>query len=113
MDKLIAIVACWIAVVSALPFREHAHPAGHHLQYELEYGVKDVLSGDDRTRWEQRDGHHMKGSYSVKKADGSRPDADHHTNANGGIQILVKHVGDQTIAPETTTHGYPGWALWW
>ncbi|TMW47252.1 hypothetical protein DOY81_007668 [Sarcophaga bullata] len=48
---------------------KHAHDK--HAKYEFKYGVKDLKTGDIKDQWEHRDGDHVKGSYSLKEADGT------------------------------------------
>ncbi|XP_062543962.1 cuticle protein 19-like [Armigeres subalbatus] len=102
MHKIIAIAACFVAVAVALPYK-HA-PAAHYqepkedyhhqpAQYKFEYGVKDAHSGDHKAQWEQRDGKHVKGQYTLEEADGGHRVVEYESDAHGGINFHVSKLG--------------------
>lgn len=37
-----------------------------HANYEFDYGVKDLKTGDIKNQWEHRDGDHVKGKMFIK-----------------------------------------------
>ncbi|XP_039440826.1 cuticle protein 8-like [Culex pipiens pallens] len=117
MQKFIAVVACLVAVAAALPYKnapaapivEPAHYAEpkdshHHPQYKFEYGVQDGHTGDHKAQWEQRDGDHVKGSYTLDEADGGHRVVEYQSDGHGGINIQVKKVGGHAPALKAPQH---------
>ncbi|XP_073841455.1 uncharacterized protein [Musca autumnalis] len=77
-----------------------------HPSYEFGYGVKDLKTGDIKDQWEERDGDHVKGSYTLKEADGTTRVVDYHADGHHGFNAVVKKLG-HAHHPETYHHG--GW----
>lgn len=69
--------------------KEEHHPA----QYKFEYGVKDDHTGDHKTQWEQREGKHVKGQYTLEDADGGHRLVEYESDAHGGINFHVSKIG--------------------
>lgn len=89
-----------VAVASAglLPvaYEEHSNP-----QYSFSYGVKDSLSGDDKSQHETRDGDVVKGQYSLVEADGSRRIVDYTADPVNGFNAVVSK--QELVAPVVKT----------
>lgn len=58
-------------------------------QYSFAYGVKDSLSGDDKSQHEVRDGDVVKGQYSLVEPDGSRRIVDYTADPVNGFNAVV------------------------
>lgn len=72
----------------------HHHEEKHApIPYKFEYGVKDPHTGDHKSAWEHSDGHHVKGSYSLDEADGTKRIVEYHADPHGGFNAEVKKVG--------------------
>lgn len=65
-------------------------------QYSFAYGVKDSLSGDDKSQHEVRDGDVVKGQYSLVEPDGSRRIVDYTADPINGFNAVVSK---QEVAP--------------
>ncbi|KAM7357616.1 uncharacterized protein ACRADG_002893 [Cochliomyia hominivorax] len=72
-------------------YDDHHHDK--HAKYEFEYGVKDLKTGDIKNQWEQRDGDHVKGSYSLKEADGTTRVVEYTADDHHGFNAVVKKIG--------------------
>ncbi|XP_061397855.1 larval/pupal rigid cuticle protein 66-like [Musca vetustissima] len=88
---------------------DHSHDYHSYPQYEFAYGVKDSKTGDMKDQWEHRDGDHVKGSYTLKEADGTTRVVDYHADGHHGFNAVVKKLG-HAQHPETYHHhgGYSG-----
>uniref|UniRef100_A0A1A9WG97 Uncharacterized protein n=1 Tax=Glossina brevipalpis TaxID=37001 RepID=A0A1A9WG97_9MUSC len=80
---------------------EHEHYA--YPKYEYEYGVKDLKTGDIKKQWETRDGDVVKGTYSLKEADGSTRVVDYTADKHNGFNAVVKQLG-HVVQPKVYTH---------
>ncbi|XP_059052336.1 cuticle protein 7-like [Achroia grisella] len=69
-------------------FLEHQGPA----KYEFEYKVHDPHTGDDKFQHETRDGHNVKGVYSLHEADGSIRTVHYTADKKQGFQADIKHT---------------------
>ncbi|XP_026751399.2 histidine-rich glycoprotein-like isoform X1 [Galleria mellonella] len=69
-------------------FSEHHGPA----KYEFEYKVHDPHTGDDKFQHETRDGHHVKGVYSLHEADGSIRTVHYSADKKQGFQADIKQT---------------------
>ncbi|XP_069685956.1 serpin A9-like [Periplaneta americana] len=86
-----ALVA--VAAVSAFPgFSETSHHEAHP-KYKFEYAVHDPHTGDVKEQWESRDGDAVKGSYSLKEADGGTRTVEYHADKHNGFIAVVKKAG--------------------
>ncbi|KAJ0172586.1 hypothetical protein K1T71_011725 [Dendrolimus kikuchii] len=65
-------------------------------KYEFDYKVEDSHTGDKKHQHEARDGHHVKGVYSLHQPDGSirtvKYEADKKTGFQADIKLTTKHV---------------------
>ncbi|XP_069686000.1 cuticle protein 19-like [Periplaneta americana] len=101
----------FIAVLVALMATANAFP-GHlvdddhyeHPKYKFEYAVHDPHTGDVKEQWESRDGDAVKGSYSLKEADGGTRTVEYHADKHNGFVAVVKKAGGHS-KPEITYHG--------
>ncbi|XP_061394154.1 adult-specific cuticular protein ACP-20-like [Musca vetustissima] len=66
----------------------HSHP-----KYDFEYGVKDSKTGDVKEQWESRDGDKVKGSYSLKEADGTTRVVNYSSDKKSGFEATVHKIG--------------------
>ncbi|XP_061397856.1 adult-specific cuticular protein ACP-20-like [Musca vetustissima] len=82
---------------------DYGHDYHSYPQYEFSYGVKDSNTGDMKDQWEHRDGDHVKGSYTVKEADGTTRVVDYHADGHHGFHAVVKKLG-HAHHPETYHH---------
>ncbi|XP_058838731.1 cuticle protein 19-like [Topomyia yanbarensis] len=87
MFKIIALVVCLAIAVSAYD-DHHSHP-----KYKYEYGVKDSHTHDHKSQWEQRDGDHVKGQYTLDEADGTHRVVDYSSDHHTGFQPHVQRNG--------------------
>ncbi|XP_047507464.1 uncharacterized protein LOC125051293 [Pieris napi] len=75
-------------------------------KYEFEYAVSDEKTGDHKRHHEERDGHRVRGEYSLVEADGSlrevRYDADDFNGFNAVVSNSVLNHGDNAYS----THGH-------
>lgn len=58
-------------------------------QYSFAYGVKDHVSGDDKSQHEVRENGVVKGQYSLVEPDGSRRIVDYTADDVNGFQAVV------------------------
>ncbi|XP_023302333.2 adult-specific cuticular protein ACP-20-like [Lucilia cuprina] len=66
----------------------HAYP-----KYEFSYGVKDTKTEDIKSHSESRDGGHVKGSYSLKEADGTTRVVEYSADKHKGFNAVVHTLG--------------------
>ncbi|XP_073838012.1 uncharacterized protein [Musca autumnalis] len=75
-----------------------------HPKYEFKYGVKDLKTGDIKDQWEHRDGDHVKGSYSLKEADGTTRIVEYHADKHNGFNAVVKTIGHPEVHHDHQSH---------
>ncbi|XP_063532536.1 cuticle protein 7-like isoform X1 [Cydia strobilella] len=93
------------------PVAYHAAPAAVHYaapvaheeisqpaKYEYSYSVADGHTGDNKSQHETRDGDVVKGSYSLKEADGSIRTVEYTADPHNGFNAVV-HNTAPTHAP--------------
>jgi hypothetical protein len=66
--------------------------------------VYEPQTGDVKEQWETRDGDNVKGSYSLKEADGATRTVEYHSDKHNGFVAVVKKAGGYA-KPEITYHG--------
>ncbi|XP_058838541.1 cuticle protein 19-like [Topomyia yanbarensis] len=93
MFKIIVLVACLAAVASAQFGGDHDDYHQSHPKYKYEYGVKDHHTKDHKSQWEQRDGDHVKGQYTLDEADGTHRIVDYTSDHKTGFQPHVQRKG--------------------
>lgn len=59
-------------------------------QYTYGYNVRDSITGDFKSQVETRNGHVVKGSYSLIEADGSRRIVDYVADPVNGFNAIVR-----------------------
>ncbi|XP_061710130.1 cuticle protein 7-like [Cydia pomonella] len=87
------------------PIAYHAAPAAVHYtapvaheeisqpaKYEYSYSVADGHSGDNKSQHETRDGDVVKGSYSLKEADGSIRTVEYTADPHNGFNAVVHNT---------------------
>ncbi|XP_052738482.1 uncharacterized protein LOC112058210 [Bicyclus anynana] len=71
-------------------------------KYEFEYAVSDKKTGDHKQHHETRDGHRVRGAYSLVEPDGSlrkvEYDADDHNGFNAVVSKSVHKHGDHAFS---------------
>ncbi|XP_037932848.1 histidine-rich glycoprotein-like [Teleopsis dalmanni] len=72
---------------------DDGHEAHHYPKYEFNYGVEDKHHGDKKSQWEHRDGGHVKGSYSLKEADGTTRIVEYTADDHKGFNAKVHKIG--------------------
>ncbi|KAK9881129.1 hypothetical protein WA026_014480 [Henosepilachna vigintioctopunctata] len=92
------------AVVKRIGHAHHPAHYGHHhgghggdsfvpSHYKFSYGVHDPHTHDMKSHWEERDGHHVKGAYTLKEADGTIRIVEYTVGPHSGFQAVVKRIG--------------------
>lgn len=71
-----------------------AHPV-----YKFSYAVHDPHTHDVKTQEESRDGHYVKGSYSLVEPDGGKRVVHYSDNGHGFEAVVHKEGGYQHAAP--------------
>nr|XP_019531397.2 cuticle protein 19-like [Aedes albopictus] len=89
MFKIIAIVACLVAIVVADEDEYDTRP-----RYKFEYGVKDGHSHDHKTQWEYRNGDVVKGQYTLDEADGTHRIVEYSSDHENGFKAHVQRSGN-------------------
>lgn len=82
------------------------------VHYQFDYAVSDPHTGDKKQHYEHRDGDVVKGSYSMKEADGTTRIVEYHATPKGGFNAVVKRIGT-AVHPQvykTDKHGEYGGA---
>ncbi|XP_017156759.1 adult-specific cuticular protein ACP-20 [Drosophila miranda] len=81
------------------------HEPHHYPKYQFDYGVKDAHTGDQKSQWETRDGDKVKGSYSLKEADGTTRVVEYTADDHNGFNAVVKKLG-HAHHPQVYQKGY-------
>ncbi|XP_037823682.1 adult-specific cuticular protein ACP-22-like [Lucilia sericata] len=80
----------------------HAYP-----KYEFSYGVKDPKTGDIKSQSETRDGGNVKGSYTVKEADGTTRHVEYSADKHKGFNAVV-HTSGKANADHDAEYAHGG-----
>ncbi|XP_023309914.1 adult-specific cuticular protein ACP-20-like [Anoplophora glabripennis] len=64
-----------------------------HPKYQFNYAVHDPHTGDEKQHQEERDGDEVKGSYSLKEADGSTRVVEYKADKHNGFNAVVHKIG--------------------
>nr|XP_049702836.1 histidine-rich glycoprotein [Helicoverpa armigera] len=76
-----------------------------HPKYEFAYKVVDPHTGDKKSQHESRDGHVVKGVYSLHQPDGTVRIVEYHADKKTGFNANVKYEGHAVhIVPEHHHH---------
>lgn len=70
--------------------------------------MHDPHTGDIKEQHEQRDGHHVKGSYSFKEADGTVRVVEYEAGPHSGFNAVVKRLGHAHHPQHYGHHGGHG-----
>lgn len=65
-----------------------------HPKYQFNYAVHDPHTGDIKQQYEERDGDKVKGSYTVKEADGTTRIVEYQADKHNGFNAVVHKVGE-------------------
>ncbi|XP_072391142.1 cuticle protein 7-like [Diabrotica undecimpunctata] len=65
-----------------------------HPKYKFNYAVHDPHTGDEKQQYEERDGDEVKGSYSLKEADGTTRIVEYKADKHNGFNAVVHKVGE-------------------
>ncbi|CAH1163674.1 unnamed protein product [Phaedon cochleariae] len=85
------------------------HDGGHeeineHPKYKFNYAVHDPHTGDEKQQYEERDGDEVKGSYSLKEADGTTRVVEYKADKHNGFNAVVHKIGE----PKQQIESYGG-----
>ncbi|KAG5870657.1 hypothetical protein JTB14_001041 [Gonioctena quinquepunctata] len=75
-----------------------------HPKYKFNYAVHDPHTGDEKQAYEERDGDEVKGSYSLKEADGTTRVVEYKADKHNGFNAVVHKIGE----PQHQQGGYEG-----
>ncbi|XP_072396897.1 cuticle protein 19-like [Diabrotica undecimpunctata] len=68
-------------------------------KYKFEYGVKDSHTGDIKEQSEERDGHVVKGEYSLVEPDGTVRKVEYEDDGHSGFNAIVTRSGHAVHPP--------------
>ncbi|KAL9699924.1 hypothetical protein quinque_003365 [Culex quinquefasciatus] len=69
-----------------------SHYFSHYPNYKYEYGVKDYLTGDQKSQWETREGDVVRGEYTLLQPDGTHRVVRYTADDKNGFEAEVKNV---------------------
>ncbi|XP_018328746.1 cuticle protein 19-like [Agrilus planipennis] len=72
---------------------EHKPEPYHYPKYAFNYEVNDPWTGDKKQQYEERDGDEVKGTYSLKEADGTTRVVQYKADKHNGFNAVVHKVG--------------------
>ncbi|RZB54428.1 Chitin bind 4 domain containing protein [Asbolus verrucosus] len=67
-----------------------------HPKYQYQYAVHDPHTGDEKQHIEERDGDQVKGTYSLKEADGTTRVVEYKADKHSGFHAVVHKLGQPT-----------------
>lgn len=76
-------------------------------KYQFNYGVKDTHTGDIKEQSEERDGHAVKGQYSLVEPDGTIRKVEYYDDGHSGFNAVV-HKSGHSQHPVTSSQGHYG-----
>lgn len=65
-----------------------------HPKYQFNYAVHDPHTGDVKQQHEERDGDKVKGSYTLKEADGTIRIVEYEADKHNGFNAVVHKLGE-------------------
>ncbi|CAG9859386.1 unnamed protein product, partial [Phyllotreta striolata] len=80
------------------PIAVKAEPVAYP-KYKFEYGVKDSHTGDIKEQTEERDGHVVKGEYSLVEPDGTVRKVQYEDDGHSGFNAIVTRSGHAVHPP--------------
>ncbi|KAJ3648687.1 hypothetical protein Zmor_020470 [Zophobas morio] len=75
-----------------------------HPKYQFNYAVHDPHTGDEKQHIEERNGDEVKGTYTVKEADGTTRVVEYKADKHNGFNAVVHKIGQ----PHQGGHGIVG-----
>ncbi|XP_057666753.1 cuticle protein 8-like [Diorhabda carinulata] len=75
-------------------------------KYRFEYGVKDSHTGDIKEQSEERDGHAVKGEYSLVEPDGTIRKVKYEDDGHSGFNAVVTKEGHAVHPPTPVKINY-------
>lgn len=63
-------------------------------KYQFNYAVHDPHTGDVKQQHEERDGDRVKGSYTLKEADGTIRVVEYEADEHSGFNAVVHKLGE-------------------
>ncbi|EFA07315.1 cuticle protein 8 [Tribolium castaneum] len=87
---------------------EHHH---EHPKYQFNYAVHDPHTGDEKQHHEERDGDQVKGTYTLKEADGTTRVVEYKADKHSGFNAVVHKIGEPHHQHQQIGHiggGYGG-----
>jgi len=115
----LALALAFVAVVNAAPGGPGVYAKDYYAypKYSYSYGVKDALTGDQKSAHETRDGGVVKGSYSLVQPDGVLRTVNYVAGPHTGFQAEVinsapaVHAVKKVVTPVAAVapvygHGY-------
>ncbi|XP_018323700.1 adult-specific cuticular protein ACP-20-like [Agrilus planipennis] len=81
-----ALLAATVIVAVSATHHEPAH-------YHFSYGVHDPHTKDHKSQHEERNGHVVKGAYSLDEPDGTKRIVEYVAGPHTGFQAVVKRLG--------------------
>ncbi|TMW45853.1 hypothetical protein DOY81_009068, partial [Sarcophaga bullata] len=86
-------------------YDHHAYP-----KYDFSYGIKDPKTGDVKSHKEVRDGDSVKGSYTIKEADGTTRHVEYTADKHTGFNAVVHTTGHAHAHVDAAKeHGHTGY----
>ncbi|KAJ8935451.1 hypothetical protein NQ314_012871, partial [Rhamnusium bicolor] len=79
-----------------------------HPKYQFNYAVHDPHTGDEKQHQEERDGDEVKGSYSLKEADGTTRVVEYKADKHNGFSAVVHKIGEPKHQIESEHGGFDG-----
>ncbi|XP_044263216.1 cuticle protein 8-like [Tribolium madens] len=72
----------------------HEEHHNHHPKYQFNYAVHDPHTGDEKQHIEERDGDQVKGTYTLKEADGTTRVVEYKADKHNGFNAVVHKIGE-------------------
>ncbi|XP_017784042.1 PREDICTED: adult-specific cuticular protein ACP-20-like [Nicrophorus vespilloides] len=83
----------------------HGHEDYHdHPKYKFNYAVHDPHTGDEKQHHEERDGDQVKGTYTLKEADGTTRVVEYKADKHNGFNAVVHKLGHPTHGGQGSGH---------
>ncbi|XP_046970575.1 cuticle protein 8-like [Vanessa cardui] len=64
-------------------------------RYAFNYAISDPLTNDNKAQWEERDGDHVNGAYSLLEPDGNLRVVEYSADDISGFSAIVKNLADR------------------
>ncbi|XP_019870890.2 adult-specific cuticular protein ACP-20 [Aethina tumida] len=88
----------------------HSDGGGHEdyhepAKYSFNYAVHDPHTGDEKQHHETREGDQVKGSYTLKEADGTTRIVEYKADKHNGFEAVVHKIGEPKYPESGHGHG--------